>query len=355
MDERFTDRKYRKRIIKACFFITILIFLLEVSVYFVMKHYNLKSAFFSHYFLVYVFLPTAVNACSVWFMHLINKSSGFSSYRKNVCTVYGLNMMLLNATCVHCYFTAVFCSLPIPFLITCVYGNKRLIKKCMALTVCSLIISMVVSAFTEQKNNPILFLNFIVMFMVLIVIYILGNAIINYSHENEMAIRHQMIKQQSLENKLRCDPMTGLYNHSEFYKRLNEIINDKTPFSLAIIDVDDFKRINDKYGHDCGDKVLIRLAEIIKSYCSQTDIACRYGGEEFAIILPCRTKKEALHVLQSISAAFIYSKFDFTSKIITFSGGICTHNGETALATFKLADAAMYKAKQQGKNKIITE
>lgn len=92
------------------------------------------------------------------------------------------------------------------------------------------------------------------------------------------------------------DMLTGLCNRRYFYERISEL-KDSTPVSLVLIDVDNFKSINDTYGHNVGDRVLQQFAEILRSNTRNSDIVARWGGEEFAVILPKRMWKRLIKLL----------------------------------------------------------
>ena len=119
---------------------------------------------------------------------------------------------------------------------------------------------------------------------------------------------------------------------------------------LIMIDLDHFKKINDTYGHQIGDEILRHFASTIKDNIRKSDLAIRYGGEEFIIFLPESYKKEALIVLHKIKKALRpYKDINFT-----FSAGIADE-GKTLAEMIKLADERLYKAKKEGRNRIISK
>lgn len=177
--------------------------------------------------------------------------------------------------------------------------------------------------------------------------------------ERQLSIdRAKMLK--TLEKLAITDGLTRLYNLRHFYKQL-EIEIDRCnryghSLALLLLDIDHFKKCNDTYGHLEGDKVLVKLGQNIKLCLRTMDSAYRYGGEEFTIILPETTGKEANNVAERISASVESERFsteageDFS---ITISTGVTEYFKEEQLSTFiHRADQAMYKSKAKGRNRI---
>lgn len=158
------------------------------------------------------------------------------------------------------------------------------------------------------------------------------------------------------------DELTQLYNSRHFYKQLDaEVYRHKRykhPLSLLFLDIDNFKKYNDAYGHLQGDKVLVRLGRIIKSCLRTMDSAYRYGGEEFTVILPETDGKKAVVVAPRIKDLMEVEKFTPESGKtvnITISIGVTVYCPDERISHFvQRADKAMYLAKQKGKNKVVS-
>lgn len=162
---------------------------------------------------------------------------------------------------------------------------------------------------------------------------------------------------KKLEKISSTDELTQLLNRRSLEKHLNNLIKRKSAFSLLLIDIDDFKHINDSYGHDTGDKILIKLGNMISNYTRSDDICGRWGGEEFMIILPNTSETHALRFgnrFKNTVANYDFSQIDS----LTISIGISVFNEEkdtNIQSIFKRADKSLYLAKSQGKNTVCIQ
>ena len=156
------------------------------------------------------------------------------------------------------------------------------------------------------------------------------------------------------------DELTRLPNRRAFMQRLEDEVfrskREETPLTVAMIDLDNFKKVNDQYGHAVGDDILRLYATSILSVFRRYDMVARYGGEEFAVILPNTTKIEALqafHKVQQKAATSQYRTESNVNKVPTFSAGLAIHRpDETIQSLIDRADLMMYQAKQHGKNRV---
>jgi len=159
------------------------------------------------------------------------------------------------------------------------------------------------------------------------------------------------------------DPLTGIYTRRAFEDKMDEEIlvsaRTKKPFSLAIIDIDHFKKINDTYGHQVGDEILKYMANMIKSSMREFDFIARYGGEEFALIMPQTDKKTALQVLRELTNLIKNYPPVVDENIIkiTVSIGVSEFPLEALSKSqiIRVADERLYKAKNEGRDRIIYE
>lgn len=166
--------------------------------------------------------------------------------------------------------------------------------------------------------------------------------------------------QKQLEEQAIRDPLTGLFNRrffDEYFKNelIRSIREDKS-MSLLMVDIDHFKSVNDRFGHEVGDKVLQLLAEILQNMFRKSDVACRFGGEEFLVLLPGLYLDQAVNRAEALREKFAQASLaaDFLYSQVTISIGVSNYplHGETAQDIFRTADKALYRAKDQGRNRV---
>ncbi len=160
------------------------------------------------------------------------------------------------------------------------------------------------------------------------------------------------------------DGLTELYNHRYFQEQMimnvENVVRYGGCFSLILIDIDFFKKFNDKHGHQSGDAVLRQVAQTIKKNIRTSDIACRYGGEEMSIILTNTCKEDAIIVAKKVWSAVRERKFelaDGNKANVTISVGVASmpENGDSVEDLIEYSDKCLYKAKQDGRDRVIGE
>lgn len=167
---------------------------------------------------------------------------------------------------------------------------------------------------------------------------------------------------EELEKVIETDELTGLKNRRFFNKELNKEINRSTRYkhtlAVIIVDVDNFKEINDNYGHIVGDLVLKHVSGVMQNSIRETDFLCRYGGDEFVILLPETTPKNAFVVAEKIRRNIVKHPFKHKRTTInpTISLGVSVKTPamkKDASEILESADKALYISKNRGKNKAI--
>ena len=196
---------------------------------------------------------------------------------------------------------------------------------------------------SEYSRSVIVYWNMFIRFgFFLIVVFLLTSLRKALDHERELS---------------REDSMTGAVNYRFFSVLLQMEINRTSrytaPFTIAYIDIDDFKAVNDQYGHSTGDKVLRHVVQYFQNNLRKTDIVTRLGGDEFALLLP-ETDQEAASALLTRVQQGLLQEMQHTNWPVTFSFGVltCLSTAPTVDDVIKKADDLMYSVKKNGKNAI---
>jgi diguanylate cyclase (GGDEF)-like protein len=184
-------------------------------------------------------------------------------------------------------------------------------------------------------------------------------------HFEEFKFRvNRALEERRLKEQAVTDIKTQLFNHDYFVKRLEEELGRARRYghdlSLVMLDLDNFKEYNDNFGHLAGDKVLIQVGAILKEVIRDCDIPCRFGGEEFTIILPVTDANGAMRVAERVRESIEKSLFNNDSQTsITASIGVSSFNPEKPFGAnlnmnvlIEVADQALYQAKKTGKNAV---
>lgn len=184
--------------------------------------------------------------------------------------------------------------------------------------------------------------------------------------ETEAHLREQLANNEALREALKeesiRDPLTGLYNRrwlDEVLEReIPRALRENQPLSFCIIDLDRFKKVNDDWGHDAADRILVALGRLLRDGSRKHDVAARFGGEEFVLILPGQDLEAAREVVERLKSRF--SNLDFRPEgptNLTFSAGLaCVPAHASDRETlFRMADKALFQAKEEGRNRVLID
>lgn len=182
-----------------------------------------------------------------------------------------------------------------------------------------------------------------------------------FSYTQAIKASHELLLEanKKLELLATIDDLTHLINRRNMIQQIEyemiRFLRSSRPFSLVLGDIDDFKQFNDRYGHDCGDFLLVQLADLMKTTLRMQDVISRWGGEEFLILLPETSLEEGQIAAERLrkkieEAAFRYRGNDLS---VTMTFGVCTyHHGIEIDPCIRQADRALYQGKQDGKNQV---
>jgi diguanylate cyclase (GGDEF)-like protein len=166
--------------------------------------------------------------------------------------------------------------------------------------------------------------------------------------------RNYYAKALQLEELANTDQLTKLHNRKAFDDMLDSTCRDSAAFSVIMFDIDNFKHINDTYGHVAGDDVIINITQYARKTIRKNDVLARWGGEEFMIVMPDATLNEASELAKRLKEQLSALEHDCVREIITCSFGVTSFvAGESAKAVVRRADQLLYLAKEYGKNRVV--
>lgn len=252
----------------------------------------------------------------------------------------------------------------LPVLMGSLYFNKKLGLVSTLFTIIVLGFTSYYRSYLRLINNQIteriggLFNDFIISFLTYTILLLIVYSVMYTLTKTTNQMLHELVKTKRYEVLSMIDSLTDVYNHRFLINTLekNKLVYEKQdkPFSVILFDVDNFKEVNDKYGHVVGDLVLKEIAKALKETIREKDIIGRYGGEEFLVVLPS-TDIYGGYLLAERCREVISKLSIGKEKIrVTVSGGVHEYDGKSISDIIKRADDKMYQSKNNGKNKIIS-
>ncbi len=255
-------------------------------------------------------------------------------------------------------------TLMMPIMISLIYFDQKLLK---CLGVFSLLFYAALYFGLERTVLDKPLLEFLLVECVFIVFVVMAQAVIVRAwevreHLEQLTKSEQglMVERAISDKLLKIEALTGLYNHKTFHEYLDSLLeqceSNGLRLQLALFDIDNFKRVNDTYGHWVGDLVLKEVAAKVAGQIGLNDFAARYGGEEFAVIFTDKSFQEAYAAAEDMRLAISQMEHPYAGgKPITVSIGLCDYQlGDGKELLFRKTDDALYTAKRSGKNKVVT-
>ncbi|MBS5782574.1 MAG: diguanylate cyclase [Clostridium sp.] len=354
--------KWRKQINCILLFMAIAVTLLEVTSYFyLIDSGDLPPKDSDLYVRTHIFFPSVFNYSCLLLNHTIQTKDTVTEVSKNDSMIAATIFLCSVTVWVHYTLISALSVFVLPIVLSAVFVSR---KKMYLICVASLVAMSVCAAHSYSLIQNDLFLgrNIAVAFFLVLIACFLSNIIMTYIEERKADLISSYQAQLILDRKVKMDPLTNLYNQHTFFKKLEESVKlaeqQNEVFSMAILDIDNFKAINDTYGHSAGNQVLEGLSDLMGMVFSpRREFVARYGGEEFGIIFKGMTSEQAYERIEQLRRHFSDSRLSCIGVIhVTFSGGIAQYQpGEEGSTLFNRADAALYEAKRKGKNQTVTD
>lgn len=351
--------KWRRKLNNVALIIACFALLMELIVSHLMFRFlpGMIRSSLPRYALLKIILPSLSYFLLVLIGRYIMNSNRFSEIAKNYFSILTITIQIFIIACVHNVFIFTSILYIVPIILTVIYSNKMMTNVITFISIIFMLISSIVPVDVVPKRDSFYTLEIFICVLLILGCSLITNLLADIEKDKNNIIKASVFKQLQLEELIKCDPLTGLYNIASFYNALDASIkNNETPLSLAVIDIDNFKAVNDAWGHDNANEVLIFIAAQLQSCCSTQGHVFRYGGEEFTIVFPNTSATNAKAMIEAAQTNI--SNHDFGHNpifIITFSCGVVEYPSTdyNAHDFFQLSDKIMYQAKFSGKNKVI--
>ena len=358
MDERTIDTIWCRRIVRACYIALLVNLAVLAAVWALFGRTAGKPAL--EYWFEDILRPVSVMLLVNALADLAIRAPRMSLKTKQHCTLFLLLFFCAFVTAAHKIASVLLGSFAIPIFVSAIFCDVKLTRRvaaasCVAMPFCAAYISLG----SARDYGPYLWIETLAALAGLATAYFLARVLIRYSKDNLERLRESYESQTYLMESVRQDLFTGLYNHSTFNETLPRMIErcgeTGEKLTLCILDMDDFKKANDLYGHALGDRILLSTAEIIRENTPVYAAAFRYGGEEFALLCENCSAAEAYTLCENIRKLLERQAFPGVAEAFTISCGIAETQEAcmTSGALFQAADSALYEAKKSGKNKTL--
>lgn len=253
-------------------------------------------------------------------------------------------------------------TLLLPMAISLIYLNKLKLTISFLINFSALLVMYLISENRLQAMTPYEYFTYPFILIAGYIVYLAvierGTEVLATLHDAAEKEEELLVQNQVMERLSKTDALTGLLNHNTFQNYLDTYVlqasQSDLQLHLAVLDIDNFKGINDNFGHSTGDLVLKHVADIILKKSGSHDVVARYGGEEFVIIFTKKSFGETLQLLEEIRKAIAGLEYqEMAGRNVTISAGLQNYYaGLSKNEFFKKADAYLYDAKRNGKNQI---
>lgn len=347
----------RRRIIKLMFYFVWLFLILDILFFF---FYQINHSMFLASKKLYLFkrilLPFCVNFLSFLTARAVELKESLRNETKNRVCAFAMLTLSGSMAVFHSFFTSLWCGPLICITYCSVFNDKKLQRK---LFLYSDFIILAATCYIVQER-PGEAVKYYQMAAVTLALSHCMNYVVNALQKYQEAILQKTNEtyeeKLKYEKRLKYDYLTGIFSKEHLILSAMQSFEGNENgrrLAVAMVDVDDFKKINDTYGHENGDIVLRKLGELLQGYMSEDTIIGRFGGEEFVVVFQNGSYEKYEAVMRELLLQFEEIKYEFTDQRITFSCGMAYGNaGSRFEEVLGQADQALYQAKQAGKDRV---
>ena len=346
------DKKWLSLHYSISVWVVIFAFLLECFIGWIIYITGEIHTTISIYLIKFLVIPTLLNTlCIIISYKVLNSGNLSQEYKITIVSLVFVAICFIILT-VHTAFTALYFILAISILLTAIYGNYKLTAVTSVWSITALVISELFIKWDRDKvsimKDGIRLGNFLISVFVLIFFFIVSLIIIYFEREKNDAALQKEMERYKLRQKLQIDDLTGIFNRIAFRNAIRDMEADSSEnnYIFVMIDIDNFKLLNDTMGHVSGDNCLIDFGKILKKNCGNA-VPFRYGGDEFCILFKNSTINKVIECCEQIQNDFKSITRDLkTSSPVTASFGISSFLKDiTPSELINNTDKALYQSK----------
>ncbi len=354
------NSRWRKNLFHICVILAAIGTVTEIVIYMVDARLGVLFLPKLLYQFRFIYIPSSLNILVAVITYKKIHSPKLQDNAKNIWSCVLIYFLCANTQFIHYVYGPLLMLPVISIFVSIMFGNRKLTRSMTIASLVSLSGAVFMSAIELRKDDPQLVADAFLAVLVMLVAQIAASLLISYVNEQFESLSNSNRRVNQLIEEIHLDPLMGINNRMALNEKVEECIAQEwedNACHLLMLDIDDFKNVNDTYGHLCGDEVLIQLSDTIRKFTGRTVNAFRYGGEEIMIITTRETLDETYARAEKLRLAFYSLKYDFAPNLsISFSGGIATlRKGQTADEWIAQADSALYEAKRLGKNRIVCQ
>ena len=354
---RNLERTIRNELEKLILIVTVLCLLIEIAL---CAYYYATGDLgqpLNTYIEFRILVPFGINLLVYLVARFSNRSENSSDSTKNrVCSFAGL-IMLGTISLAHSYFVPLW-MLPVFSILYCSIFHDDFITKIQAgVSFVFVLYSGILQIYDYPEKRNYVIICIVISELIVLSVSYMSFRLEAYNERKSIISERSISGQSKFENGFEVDSITGVYSKAFLSEEAGSILsqtNELDPSGVALLDIDNFKLINDELGQDKGDMVLRALGSVLSGYIDESTIIGRFGGDRFVIVFANGIKDENTEVLNQMRKEFSKKKFSFMKKSVTLSGGYAWFDENTDLdKALAAAQEALARAKESGKNKVI--
>ncbi|HAH61903.1 MAG TPA: hypothetical protein DCL73_07380 [Treponema sp.] len=353
-------KRWQKRILSISWLVFAALLVMEVVFGFFFR-FCTEYRTLPHYWFNYVAVPSGINLLILIIVTRFIHSPSHGLKQKNYAVIFLFFVIMSVISFFHNYYVIVLVLPCFAIFLSAVLSDRKLLLSVFIASLAGAVLSLARWIARGEKYDVSMTVGTAaVVIVICCTSYYCAVAVMNSVREQTDFIYDSYNKQKLLINELRLEPLTRLCNRTAFAEAIAGCIKSyretDEPLMLALIDLDDFKSVNDKYGHVSGDAVLIAFSDLLIRLLGGNRNVFRYGGDEFVVLFKNQNLETVEDTAEQIRSAFTKMNFDFvdTDFRCSISMGISVyHAGMTGKQWFETADSAAYAAKTAGKNQFV--